>query len=103
MTDKKSEKISFDDLEGIKRYLQWWDPINAIEDNIEAGHWPNEYDSYARDIFHLLRAKSGKEKLIAHLQEIRNGMSQKPDPARDRFFADALIAFFKNEFEPDAD
>jgi hypothetical protein len=38
------------DLEIIRRYLQWWNPLNIIDDLVESGNTPTEYDSYAGEI-----------------------------------------------------
>ena len=90
------------DLEIVRRYLQWWDPMNLIEDLIVSGNPPEEYDSYAMEVHEILESNGGLFPLMALLEDIQeNRMNLDEDirdKNRDRKFAEGLLKCYK-EFE----
>jgi hypothetical protein len=84
------------DLEIIRRYLQWWDPLNIIDDLVEAGDLLDEYDSYAKKVHELLEARAGVFKLMAALEEIQEGMAKTPNKKRGRTLAEGLISCYES-------
>ncbi|MGZ3770402.1 MAG: hypothetical protein ACXVCP_16135 [Bdellovibrio sp.] len=90
------------DLEIIRRYLQWWDPMNLIEDLVLSGNPPDEYDSYAKEIHAVLESNGGLFLLVALLEDIQINRMEIHDEDRnkdrDRKFAEGLLKCY-SEFE----
>lgn len=91
------------DLEIIRRYLQWWDPMNLIEDLVFSGNTLEEYDSYAKEVHDILESNGGLFPLVALLQDIqinRMGLDEEVrNKNRDRKFAEGLLACYAESEE----
>ena len=81
-------------LETLRRYLQNWDPINVIDQLIEKGLPPNEYDSYAGSIYTLLSNGANEEEIYQQLARNLDDMGLKVQEERERKMAHSLYKYF---------
>ncbi len=74
-------------MEVVKDALRRWDPIGVIEELVNSGIPPNEYDSYAPHVLGMLREECSISKLQAYLEYTREetmGMGRAfPDTTAD--------------------
>jgi len=84
-------------LRTVERFLQAWDPIGIIEDEIDNGAPPTEYDTYAPKVLTLLQRGVSADDLVNHLSGLRREMGLDPDDFRDREAAGSIMHWWQTE------
>ncbi len=80
----------------VERYLQAWDPIGVIQDQVIDGFTPTEYDSYAPRILGFLERGTSVKVLAQELSFIRTKYMGLPsDDDIDFAFANGLLNWWK--------
>ena len=84
-------------LRTVERFLQVWDPIGIIEDEIDSGTPPTEYDTYAPKVLALLQRGVSTDDLVNHLSGLRRDLGLDPDDMRDQEAAQSIIRWWQTE------
>ena len=95
--NKELKKQAMSDLRRIQKILQQWDPIGVIDDLIESGLPPDEYDSYAPAILTMLKQGASVQDIASHLGQIQTvtmGLGG-PWPEKDYQAAQELVAWWQ--------
>jgi hypothetical protein len=80
----------------VERYLQAWDPIGVIQDQVIDGFPPTEYDSYAPRILGFLERGTSVKVLAQEFSLIRTKhMGLPSDDDSDLAFANGLLKWWK--------
>jgi len=99
--DKRARKHTVKaELRIVERFLQEWDSIGAIRDQVEDGVQPTEYYTYAPVILGMLSRGCSAKALAEHLASARTKrMGLGRDDANDARIAKGLVRWWK-EFAP---
>lgn len=85
-------------LDLIVRFLNFWDPMEMVEDLVSAKLVPDEYDIYAGRILALLEKGTPVTVLIEELKTIQVQEMDRPfDYEKASLIAEALVHLFQNE------
>ena len=79
----------------VERFLQEWDPIEVIGDQVKGGVPPTEYDGYAPAILRMLTEGCSAEDLAEHLASLRaDCMGFSRDDPNDGQIAEGLVRWW---------
>lgn len=96
--NKDEKKNAMADIKHVEEILQKWDPINVIEDLIESGLPPDEYDSYAPHILSMLRQGADEYKIAKHLGNLQtSSMGLGAWSEKDNEIAKELVLWWRNK------
>lgn len=85
-------------LETVIRFLNFWDPMDMVEDLVSNNLVPNEYDSYAGRVFMLLENGITATLLLEELKRIQTQeMDRHFDFEKANLIAESLVHSFKEQ------
>ncbi|WP_413942738.1 hypothetical protein [Bdellovibrio sp. HCB-162] len=81
-------------MEILRRYLQFWDPIEVVGDLIKNGFPPDEYDSYAGPLYTILANGGSVDDIERYLQKCLEHMGMPFVSEREKRMAISIHTYF---------
>ncbi len=98
MLHSKYAKLKKPNLETVIRFLNFWDPMDLVEDLISSNLVPDEYDGYAGRIIMLLEKGITATLLLEEFKKIQTQeMDRHFDFEKANLIAEALVHSFNEQ------